>query len=147
MVEIDLKDCQMKLIITGCRDYIDYDRMKLKTSALLVRHSPRDIEVLCGGSEGADGLGRRLACEYGMDVKVFPARRDLHGKEAGMIRNRQMAEYGTHLIAFWDGKSCGTKNMIEEAEKCGLDVSVVRIDALGHGNFASNEPYVDLSKR
>lgn len=26
------------------------------------------------------------------------------------------------LIAFWDGKSRGTKHMIETAEKCGLKI-------------------------
>lgn len=35
-----------------------------------------------------------------------------------------MAEYADALIAFWDGKSKGTKNMIEEAEKRNLKVIV-----------------------
>lgn len=38
-----------------------------------------------------------------------------------------MAGYGTHLLAFWDGKSRGTKNMIGEAEKRDLPVRVVRL--------------------
>ena len=40
-----------------------------------------------------------------------------HGKAAGPIRNRQMAEYADCLIAVWDGKSRGTKNMIDEMNK------------------------------
>ncbi len=41
---------------------------------------------------------------------------------AGMARNAWMAAYGTHLVAFWDGKSPGTRGMIRLAEACGLPV-------------------------
>lgn len=37
----------------------------------------------------------------------------------------QMAEYADALVAFWDGKSKGTKHMIETARKHGLKVRVV----------------------
>lgn len=40
------------------------------------------------------------------------------------MRNREMAANADALIAFWDGKSRGTKNMIEEAQKRGLKVSI-----------------------
>lgn len=33
-----------------------------------------------------------------------------------------------HIIAFWDGKSRGTKSMIEIARRKGLQVAVVRYD-------------------
>lgn len=45
-------------------------------------------------------------------VKQFPADWDQFGKAAGHIRNKQMAEYADALVAVWDGKSPGTKNMI-----------------------------------
>lgn len=35
-----------------------------------------------------------------------------------------MADYADALIAFWDGKSRGTKNMIELATKQGLKVRI-----------------------
>jgi hypothetical protein len=47
---------------------------------------------------------------------------------AGPIRNGEMAKYADALIVFWDGKSRGTKNMIDLAERYGLKVRVVRID-------------------
>ncbi len=37
-----------------------------------------------------------------------------------------MANAGTHLLAFWDGESPGTKHMISAAERRGLKVHVVR---------------------
>ena len=40
------------------------------------------------------------------------------------MRNRQMAENADALIAYWDGESRGTKNMIEEAKKRGLKIPI-----------------------
>ena len=45
---------------------------------------------------------------------------------AGPIRNEEMAEVSDALIAFWDGKSRGTKSMIEIARRKGLQVAVVK---------------------
>ncbi len=49
---------------------------------------------------------------------------DIHGKSAGHIRNAEMADYADALIAFWDGKSRGTANMIENARKRGLKIKI-----------------------
>lgn len=56
----------------------------------------------------------------------FPANWDKHGKSAGHIRNAEMAKYADALVAFWDGKSKGTKGMIDYATRCNLRVKVVR---------------------
>lgn len=37
-----------------------------------------------------------------------------------------MSVYANALIAFWDGKSKGTENMIETAKRNGLKVAVFR---------------------
>lgn len=60
-------------------------------------------------------------------VKRFPADWDRHGRAAGPIRNCQMAQYADALIAIWDGKSRGTKNMIDEMNKCGKPVLIRRV--------------------
>ena len=57
-------------------------------------------------------------------------KKDKNGKEynvlAGHNRNKKMALFSDALIAFWDGKSTGTKNMIEEAKKLDLQVRIVK---------------------
>jgi len=40
---------------------------------------------------------------------------------------RQMAEYADALIAVWDGKSRGTRNMIDEAARKNLKLFVHKI--------------------
>ena len=65
------------------------------------------------------------AKENNIPIKFFPALWDQYGKSAGMIRNKQMAEYGDFLLAFWDGKSHGTKNMIKTMKEMNKHGKVV----------------------
>lgn len=83
-------------------------------------------EVVSGGARGADAFGEEWARDRRVPVRVFPADWNRHGRAAGPIRNREMAEYADALVAVWDGESRGTKNMIEEATKRGLKVHVYR---------------------
>ena len=56
------------------------------------------------------------------------------------MRNRQMAENADALIAYWDGESRGTKNMIDQARKAGAEVKIVRypekhVDTVDNDSF------------
>lgn len=88
-------------------------------------------ETLDGGALGADRWGSEWSRAMRLSIKMFRANWDQHGRAAGPIRNRKMAEHADALIAVWDGKSRGTKNMIEEATNRGLKVFVYRTDAEG----------------
>ena len=114
----------MKVIIAGGRNFRDYDKLKESCDNILVNQ--KEVEIVSGTAAGADILGERYAQEKGYEVKKFPAQWDLYGKSAGYKRNQQMAEYADGLIAFWDGKSKGTKHMIDIANKMGLKVRVIR---------------------
>jgi hypothetical protein len=90
-------------------------------------------EVISGKEPtGVDRLGEAWAYLHNVPVKAFPAEWDKHGKAAGFIRNKQMAQYaaeeqGSGLVVLWDGESRGTSNMIKEAEKLDLYVEVTKI--------------------
>ena len=119
-----------KIIIAGSRDFNDYTVLKQSVyNTLKDRNiSKENVEIISGTARGADQLGERYAQEFGLKLKQFPADWSL-GKGAGHIRNKQMAEYARDnghgvLLAFWDGKSNGTKSMIGYAQKCGLEVHV-----------------------
>ena len=108
----------MKIIIAGGREFNDYEMLKeICGGAIPTLITP---EIVSGGARGTDKLGEQYAKEKGYELKIFPAEWNKHGKGAGHIRNRQMAEYGDMLIAFWDGNSKGTKNMIDTAKRLGL---------------------------
>jgi len=95
----------------------------------LSRLPKHEIEIVCGGCSGADQMAEEYASMIGLKSKVFMADWDKHGKAAGPMRNAEMAVYSDYLIAFWDGSSRGTKNMIGLARKGGLKVYVKRYEA------------------
>lgn len=114
----------MKVIIAGGRDFDDYP--KLCATMFRIPTSEMEVtEIVCGKAPGADTLGERYAKAMKIPVKEFPAEWDIHGKSAGPIRNSQMAEYADALVAFWDGKSHGTKDMIEKMAKLGKKILVI----------------------
>lgn len=115
-----------RVIIAGTRDFKDYELLKSYCDYMLSKkaQSGEEIVIISGGATGADTLGEQYAKERGYSLRQFPAQWDKYGRQAGPMRNRQMAENADALIAYWDGESRGTKNMIEEAKKRGLKVAV-----------------------
>ena len=98
----------MKYIVAGGRDFTN------GVIAHQVLDTFTDIDtIISGDARGADFLGAMYATEKGIPLQHFPAYWDQYGKAAGYIRNAEMAEHGDALIAFWDGKSKGTMNMIK----------------------------------
>ena len=113
----------MKTIIAGCRHFIDYE----KFSEEIVKVPWPITSVVCGKAKGADTLGEHWAKVNKLSIDEYPADWELYNRGAGNIRNNQMAKNAEALVAFWDGKSFGTKNMISQAVNYGLEVCVVRI--------------------
>lgn len=81
------------------------------------------------GPGGVDQAGELWARRNGMEVLVVRAEWERYGRRAGMIRNGVMAEIGGllggRLLAIWDGRSRGTRNMVEQARAKGLEVEVI----------------------
>lgn len=112
-----------RVIIAGSRSLEDYELVKAYADFKL-SNIEDEIEIVSGTASGADALGERYAKEKGFRIKRFPAEWDKYGRKAGPMRNRLMAEYADALLAYWDGKSRGTKNMIELARGKGLKIGV-----------------------
>lgn len=113
-----------KLVVAGGRDFSDYDLLKCKLDRLLA--NKKDIVIVCGGAKGADALGEKYAMERGYIIQYFLADWDTHGKSAGYKRNKQMAMNSDATVAFWDGKSKGTKHMIDLTKTYGNALRVIK---------------------
>lgn len=116
-----------KVIIAGGRDFDDWSYLvnaSMNTLKHVLYEMEYDVMVFCGKAKGADTLGERFAKIHNFEVKEFPADWDTHGKKAGFLRNEEMAREADMLIAFWDGESKGTKNMIDNALKYGLETHI-----------------------
>lgn len=112
-----------KVIVAGTRSFDDYELLRAKMDRLTSRQ--RDVEIVSGTARGADQLGERYAAERGLPIKRFPADWNTYGKSAGYRRNAEMAEYADAAVVFWDGKSKGSKHMIDLARAKGLEVRVI----------------------
>lgn len=111
----------MKTIIAGSRGIDSYYVVDFA-----IHDSGFNItEIVSGCARGVDQTAEKWAWYNDIPVKKFPADWDKHGKAAGPMRNREMAAYADALVAIWDGESRGTKNMIHEARKAGLDVYIL----------------------
>lgn len=123
---VEQQNNEYRVIIAGGRDFSDYLLLREKCDFFLgSKRLTHRITVISGAAKGADSLGERYAREREFGVQQFKAHWKEHGKAAGIIRNGEMAEVADALIAFWDGESRGTANMIETARKHGLKVAVV----------------------
>lgn len=117
-----------RVIIAGTRYFNDYSLLKETSDRLLADKiiAGYSIVIVSGGCAGADLLGERYAKENGYSIDRYPAEWQKYGRKAGIMRNAVMADNADALIAYWDGISRGTKNMIDEARKKGLAVRVKR---------------------
>jgi hypothetical protein len=132
----------IRCIIAGSRGFTNFD----VTCDVLDRVFSKAVErgdgiiIVSGGARGADEMGERYAINKQYALDQYPADWKLYGRSAGYRRNEQMAKDATHLIAFWDGESRGTKHMVDIAVAADLEVRVFDFDGhvryVHHGSIA-----------
>ncbi|NLR94039.1 SLOG family protein [Flammeovirga agarivorans] len=123
---MDIINFKNKLIIAGTRYFQNHTMMDSFTKEFIESNNLHQFntQLVSGGGRGADELGEEFAIRNGFKLKKFLPDWS-QGKKAGPLRNKQMAEYATHLICFWDGESPGSKSMIQLARRYGLKYRVV----------------------
>lgn len=93
-----------------------------------VQSLPANTEVVSGGAYGVDAVAADEAASRGLAVRVFPADWRRYGRRAGPLRNRTIVEYADRIIAFWDGTSRGTANVIALAQALGKPCEIATLD-------------------
>lgn len=115
-----------RVIVAGSQTFTDYALLERVLDAMpLFTRSP---VVISGGAIGADKLGERYARERGLSVILVPVYDYLwkkYGKPAGPRRNALMADLATHVVVFWNGRSPGSRSMIEIARARRLPLRVI----------------------
>ncbi|KKN98902.1 hypothetical protein LCGC14_0141440 [marine sediment metagenome] len=122
-VIVEYLEKPMKVVICGDRNWSDESIICERLHKL-----PSDTIIIQGECDGADTLAGDLAREIGLDVVGFYANWTRHGKAAGPIRNIRMLNTKPSLvIAFHNdlSKSKGTKHIVNEARKRGIEVEVI----------------------
>ena len=109
----------MRLLVCGGRDYADrqfvydvLDAFSLETKV---------STLVAGGARGADSLAADWAESRGVSTEIYPAEWDLHGRDAGRIRNHKMLKSGVDAVIFFPGGR-GTQHMVNIAKIRGVRV-------------------------
>lgn len=113
-----------KWIVAGSRTFQNYQLLCKELDKI----KEQIDEIVCGEARGADTLGRTYAYNNDILIKSYPADWERYGKSAGFVRNEEMAAYADKAIIFWDGKSVGSKDMINKMEKLGKEVRIIYYD-------------------
>jgi SLOG family YspA-like protein len=118
----------MRILVCGSRSWLDMnailEQLKLHTAGV----SASEVELIHGNAAGADVLGAAAGAVLGFKIYSYPADWRKYGRAAGLIRNKQMLEAKPDLVlAFWDGESRGTRDMIRRAECARVHVEITRI--------------------
>ncbi len=113
----------LKVIVAGGRDFQNYNLLSEKLNKLFSQRN--DVVIVSGMARGADSLAVKYAEEHKLRVSEFPAQWLKHGNSSGFRRNVEMAKFADACVCFWDGKSVGTKHMIDTAKRMNLNVRVI----------------------
>ena len=116
---------EKRIVIAGCRNYENYSEAKKYIDYCVSEIKGKyTLIFVSGGCRGADYLGERYALENGYKIEKYMAEWDKYGRSAGTKRNERMAQIADYIICFWDGKSRGTKSMIEFSKQYNKPVRI-----------------------
>lgn len=103
----------MKIAIVGSRDWKYLDFSCDIICEILNRHiNEEDFYVISGGARGIDTQAETIAKKKGIQIIIFKPGNELIINEADIV------------IAFWEGKSKGTKHLIDLAIKAGKPLNI-----------------------
>ena len=125
-----IEPVEIKIVIAGSRTLTpnvdDIDRA-LEEFAIAWRPFIV-VSLVSGRAPGADRAGEAWARARGVPIKPYPAEWHLYGNGAGHRRNTTMSIAGDALLAFWNGHSPGTRDMIRKMQAAGKPHYVKRVD-------------------
>lgn len=83
-----------------------------------------DFTVVSGGAKGPDTFAHQWANMRHLPMIIFRPDYGTHRAQAPLMRNHQIVNASTCLLAFWDGRSRGTAYTIRIAQAAGKKVYV-----------------------
>jgi len=114
------------LAVSGGRNFFD---RRLSFQILDETHRSRPIAcIVSGGAEGADSLAEAWADANRVPLRIFYPNWHNGGKFSrwgGFERNKLIVENSSDCLIFWDSKSKGTKNIIENCRKIGKQLKII----------------------
>lgn len=92
----------------------------------LEKYLPKETtEIVSGGARGIDACAREYAVRNNIKLTEFLPEYEKYGRSAPIKRNLLIIDYADYVLAFWDGKSHGTKYVIDNCKKKNKPVRVL----------------------
>ena len=112
----------MKIAIIGSRTiYIPPQK--------LAKYIPNTVtQIISGGANGIDTSAREYALLYNLRLVEYLPDYKKYKRGAPIKRNMEIIENSDLVIAFWDGKSRGTKFVIEACKKQNKEIIIHLIE-------------------
>lgn len=82
-------------------------------------------EIISGGAKGVDTCAREYAIAHNIKLTEFLPEYKKYGRNAPLLRNISIIERADVVLAFWDGKSRGTKFVIERCYDVGKRIYII----------------------
>ena len=82
-------------------------------------------EIISGGAKGIDRCAKAFAVKNNIRYTEFLPEYNIYGKYAPLKRNLNIISYADCVLAFWDGKSRGTRFVIENCRKMNKPLRVL----------------------
>ena len=110
----------MKIAVIGSRG------LEIKN---IEKYLPKETtEIVSGGAKGIDKCAEEYARSKGLAIKIFLPNYERYGKGAPLKRNIEIIEYADAVIALWDGRSRGTKYVIDQCKKINKPINIYIIE-------------------
>ncbi len=84
-------------------------------------------EIVSGGADGIDTCARQYALSHGIKLTEFLPEYSRYGRGAPIKRNDTIIQNSDMVLAFWDGKSRGTKYVIDKCRKTNVKIEVIML--------------------
>ena len=118
-----MEEFAVKIAIIGSR------KVPATAEKYVLQHIPSTVtEIVSGGAEGIDKIAAQCAALLSVPLREFLPDYAKFGKAAPLERNKQIADYADQVLAFWDGRSRGTQQVITYCLKNGIPVRVFPFD-------------------
>ena len=99
----------MRVAVVGSRSCAEFS-----VSQLISFLPTGSSEIVSGGAVGIDAVAQAAAHVLEIPIKVFLPKFEKYGKGAPLKRNLEIIQYSDIVLAFWDMRSNGTRQVIAE---------------------------------
>jgi len=115
-IDNDPSEFKVRMGVVGYRNYNNYEHIKKELDDFQSKSKNKIDLIVSGGCTGVDTLAERWADENNIPKLILLPIKTL-GKKSFILRDQEIVNFSTHMIAFPSILGKGTQNTITMAKK------------------------------